>query len=147
MDPGCILSVHDVSNIYHVPLILHAQGLHSIIRERMQLQQIMTPEPILHNWREMAQLVDTVTNPVVQIAIVGKYTGQPDAYLSVMKSLKHSGIALRVDVTIRWIEASDLESDQDDGQQEASEEKEKKRAAAWAILRSVNGLVSLNATE
>jgi CTP synthase (UTP-ammonia lyase) len=30
--PSHVLSVHDVSNIYHVPLILAEQNLHGIIR-------------------------------------------------------------------------------------------------------------------
>ena len=32
-----VLSVHDVSNIYHVPLILADQGLHTLIREHLGL--------------------------------------------------------------------------------------------------------------
>ena len=35
--PGCVLSVHDVSNVYHVPLLLLEQKLHRILAEKLQL--------------------------------------------------------------------------------------------------------------
>lgn len=31
VDPAHLLSVADVPNIYHVPLLLHAQGAHTIL--------------------------------------------------------------------------------------------------------------------
>ena len=42
------------------------------------------------------------------IALVGKYVGLHDAYLSVVEALKHGGIANRADVNIRWIDAEEL---------------------------------------
>lgn len=120
-----VLAVHDVSNIYHVPLILEQQGVHVLIRDRLSLHGQMKEAPDLVAWREMAQNVDiaaanakaALSNPTaglrrpVKIALVGKYTGQQDAYLSVMKSFRHSAIHLGVDVDIEilWVEASDLE--------------------------------------
>lgn len=38
--PGCVLSVHDVSNVYHVPLLLTEQNLHRILAEKLQLGSI-----------------------------------------------------------------------------------------------------------
>ena len=38
--PGCVLSVHDVSNVYHVPLLLLEQNLHRILAEKLQLGDI-----------------------------------------------------------------------------------------------------------
>jgi len=40
--PSCVLSVHDVSNVYHVPLLLMEQNLHRILAETLQLDQIAT---------------------------------------------------------------------------------------------------------
>ena len=45
----------------------------------------------------------------VEIAIVGKYNGLGDSYLSLTKALTHSAIHLNVDVSIQWIDATDLE--------------------------------------
>lgn len=38
--PSCVLSVHDVSNVYHVPLLLLEQKLHRILAEKLQLGTI-----------------------------------------------------------------------------------------------------------
>jgi len=38
--PGCVLSVHDVNNVYHVPLLLMEQKLHRILAEKLQLSSI-----------------------------------------------------------------------------------------------------------
>lgn len=38
--PDCVLSVHDVSNVYHVPLLLMEQKLHRILADKLQLGSI-----------------------------------------------------------------------------------------------------------
>ena len=45
----------------------------------------------------------------VRIAMVGKYTGLADAYLSVIKSLQHACLAANRKLEILWVEASHLE--------------------------------------
>ena len=132
VDPCNVMAVHDVSNIYHVPLLLHKQGMHKIIKEKLSLS-MMTDEPDLVEWASMAYAVDQATE-VVEVAIVGKYTGLQDAYLSVIKSLKHSGIHLNLDVVIRWVEASDLE-------EETKSSDQLKHSAAWDIIKSVSGVL------
>ena len=132
VEPANVLSVHDVSNIYHVPLILVEQGLHRIIKQQLGLDT-MSVEPCLAEWASMARIVDTATR-TVEVAIVGKYTNLEDAYLSVTKSLMHSAIHLNIKIVIRWIEAADLE----DATATKSPEKYKE---AWDLLKSVAGVV------
>ena len=132
VDPSNVMAVHDVSNIYHVPLLLMQQGMHRIIKEKLSLS-MMTDEPNMAEWTAMAHAVDNVTE-TVEVAIVGKYTGLQDAYLSVIKSLKHSGIHLNVDVVIRWVEASDLE-------EETKSSDPQKHTAAWEVIQSVAGVL------
>jgi CTP synthase len=38
--PGCVLSVHDVSNVYHVPLLLLEQKLHRILADKLHLVEL-----------------------------------------------------------------------------------------------------------
>ena len=45
----------------------------------------------------------------LKIAMVGKYTGLSDAYLSVLKALQHACLAINRKLEVQWIEASDLE--------------------------------------
>ena len=132
VDPSSVLSVHDVSNIYHVPLILVEQGIHRLIKQQLGLDN-MADEPSLAEWTSMARIVDSATR-TVEVAIVGKYTNLEDAYLSVTKSLVHSAIHLNIKIVIRWIEAADLE----DSTATKSPEKHKE---AWNMLKRVSGVV------
>lgn len=131
--PSHVLSVHDVSNIYHVPIILAEQNLHGILRDHLKLERIMTAEPDLVRWTELATSVD-IFEEQVKIAIVGKYTGLSDSYLSVLKALKHASIAAKRALEICWVEASDLEP-------ETQKTEEEKHAAAWKVIKEVDGIV------
>src|SRR5205807_3453638 len=44
----------------------------------------------------------------VLLAIVGKYTENGDAYISVAESVRHGGIANECGVQIRWVESVDV---------------------------------------
>lgn len=125
--PAHIISVHDVSNIYHVPLILAQQGVHDIIRRALNLEQ-MLPQPELSSWASLAHTVDNFPRSV-DIALVGKYTGLEDAYLSVVKALSHASMHLNVSVRVRWVDASHLE----EGSRLTDPAK---YDAAWAVLRA-----------
>ena len=82
-----VLSVHDVANIYHVPLLLLEQGMDEILRVSLELTrdcgmaEQREGRCDLAAWRKMALDVDTFEDSV-SIAIVGKYTGLSDSYLS-----------------------------------------------------------------
>lgn len=125
--PSHIISVHDVTNIYHVPLILAQQGVHTLIKAALGLEQ-MLPEPDLVSWGNLAHTVDNFPRSL-DIALVGKYTGLEDAYLSVIKALSHASMHLNVNIKIRWVDASHLEETT-----KASEPE--KYDAAWALLRA-----------
>ncbi|CAN0028567.1 unnamed protein product, partial [Discosporangium mesarthrocarpum] len=77
-----VLTVHDVTNIYHVPLILVEQNLHTIFKDQLGLSAMKPPD--MRSWTQLALAVDQVS-VTVKIAIVGKYTGLQDSYLSVIK--------------------------------------------------------------
>ena len=131
--PSHVLSIHNVSNIYHVPLILEEQGLHTLLREKLQLSNKMSPKPDFTHWRKMAHEFDT-NSEKVKIALVGKYTDLKDSYLSVYKSLIHAALAVSVDIDLIWIEASNLE-------EEMKTTSKEKYDAEWKLLKSVNGIV------
>ena len=88
--PANVVSVHDVNNVYHVPLLLIKQNLHRIIAKELQLGSRMQIEnPDMKSWSEMAHCLDGFAKDV-KIALIGKYIGLQDSYLSVIKSLKVS---------------------------------------------------------
>jgi CTP synthase len=131
--PENVVGVHDVSNIYRVPLLLHQQGLPQMVIQRLQLSPIHY-SPLLQTngklevnhsngdqhavpswlagWNELAHRLDRMHNSAlhpIHIAMVGKYTGLGDAYLSVVKALEHASLELNRRLVIDWIEASNLE--------------------------------------
>ncbi|XP_023750201.1 uncharacterized protein LOC111898524 [Lactuca sativa] len=75
-----------------------------------------------------AETFDNLTNSV-KIAMVGKYVGLTDSYLSVVKSLLHACIACSLKPSIEWIAASDLED-------ESARLTPEAHAKAWETLRS-----------
>lgn len=60
------------------------QDLHSIFQRQLGFKNMVCP-PDMAKWTRLASAVDEVTTPV-RIAIVGKYTGLQDSYLSVIKA-------------------------------------------------------------
>jgi CTP synthase len=62
----------------------------------------------LEEWRELVRRIKNPQGKAV-IALVGKYVELPDAYLSIVESLHHAGIAHQCQVEIKWIYAEDIE--------------------------------------
>ena len=127
VSPDAVMSTHDVPNIYHVPLMLEQQGLCKI------LGIDCNKTGLLLEWKSMALDLDKLTENV-SIAMVGKYTGLSDAYLSVIKSLQHAAMSVRRRLTINWIEASHLEN-------EWKTNDEDEFSSAWADLKSSDGVL------
>lgn len=124
---GNILNIHDVPNIWHVPLLLRNQNAHLSILKQLNLLDFATT-PALQDWTRMAETFDNLTESV-RIALVGKYVGLSDSYLSVVKALLHACIACSLKPSIDWIAASDLEDDSARLTPEA-------HATAWETLRN-----------
>ena len=102
-----VIPALDAPSIYSVPLQYHAEGLDAEVLRHFGLD---APEPDLARWLD---IVDRYQNREgeVTIAVVGKYVGLPDAYKSLNEALIHGGMANRVKVNIRWIDAEIFEKD------------------------------------
>ncbi len=100
-----VINAQDVSNIYAVPLELHAGGLDDVVCRELHLD---TGEPDLGPWRAMVERMDRATEPVT-IGIVGKYVDLPDAYLSVVEALRHGAAVNDVVLDLRWIPAEEVD--------------------------------------
>ena len=105
--PDAIVSAVDSNNIYEIPLVMQAEGLDEIAMDRLQLAT--DREPDMSGWRDLVSRIDAASE-TVRIGIIGKYVSLPDAYLSVVESLKHAGFAHGAEVDIAWIAADDLET-------------------------------------
>lgn len=94
----------DAEVLYEVPLMLEKEGLADIVCKRLSL---VCKEPDLKEWEQMVQQQKNLSNTVT-IALVGKYVELHDAYLSVVESLNHAGIANDADVRIKWVNSEQL---------------------------------------
>ena len=102
-----IVSAVDSSNIYAIPLVLQAEGLDEFVIDHMRMEEV--PEPDLSGWKTLVSRIDS-SHRTVRIGIIGKYVTLPDAYLSVVESLKHAGFAHNAEVEISWRASDDLET-------------------------------------
>lgn len=97
----------DVANtIYEVPLDLAKQDLDKYI---LELFREHVRDLDMDDWREMVKRHITPKEKQVEIAVVGKYISLRDAYKSIYEALEHGGMAHEVDLSIRHVEAEELE--------------------------------------
>ena len=103
-----VIPALDAESIYAVPLQYHEAGLDDQVLAAFGITD--APPPNLTRWND---IVDRLTNPEgeVTIGVVGKYTGLKDAYKSLSEALVHGGIANRVKVNFKWIDAEAFERD------------------------------------
>jgi CTP synthase len=106
-----VIPALDARSIYAVPLQYHAEGLDTEVLRAFGITD--APAPDLSRWED---IVDRLQNPEgeVTIGVVGKYVGLQDAYKSLHEALVHGGIANRVRVNIRWLDAELFEGDRAD---------------------------------
>jgi CTP synthase len=106
VEPEAVVEALDTDTIYEVPLTFEEAGLANRVVRRLGLP---ASEPNLAEWR---QIVERLKRPryVVEVAVVGKYIGNGDAYLSIGEALKHGGIANDARVNLHWIDSAELEA-------------------------------------
>ncbi len=98
-----VISAVDADSIYEIPLVLHEEGFDSVVCRILGID--LAEHPIaLGDWEQLVQRVRTAERHV-RIGVVGKYVNLPDAYLSVVESLRHAGFHHGVQVQLEWIDA------------------------------------------
>jgi CTP synthase len=131
--PSHVISVHNCSNVMHVPQLLLDQNVPALILQHLRINR--SAVEAIPQWSALAHRVDNVDKTrVVKIGLVGKYTSMHDAYLSVTKSLFYASIHCDRRVEIVWIEAADLEQATKDNDND-------KFIKAWADLKSCHGIL------
>ncbi|KAG6417761.1 hypothetical protein SASPL_119954 [Salvia splendens] len=152
-----ILNIHDVPNIWHIPLLLRSQNAHDAILTHLELQSVANT-PNLQEWTDRAETFDNLSNSVSTIPLncippvmffrksdenLSALTGENcngreicwnGRFLSVsgeggFLALLHACIACSLKPAIDWIAASDLEDDNALSTPEA-------QATAWRTLKN-----------
>lgn len=102
-----VLQNLDCETLYEVPLVMEEEHLAQVACECLNLP---CPEPDLTEWREMCKAWKSPKYNVT-VALVGKYIQLHDAYISVVESLKHAGVANSATVNIKWVDSETVTDD------------------------------------
>ncbi|MBT5824048.1 CTP synthase, partial [Candidatus Peregrinibacteria bacterium] len=109
-------------SIYEVPLKFNEHKLTELIASKLHLGNV---SPMLEDWKTLVSKISAKRDPI-KIALVGKYTGLDDAYLSVIESLKIACYHQDLELDLIWVDSEKLE------------EKDEK---AWETLESSAGIL------
>ncbi len=96
-------------SIYELPLVLQRQGVDDLVLKRLQISP--KKESDLSAWENLVERIITQKCEDVTIGIVGKYIELHDAYKSIYEALDHAGIDSGAKVSLKKIEAEEVERD------------------------------------
>ncbi len=109
-------------SIYQVPLNFNEYQMTELIANKLHLGNVT---PMLEDWKTLVSKINAKRTPV-KVALVGKYTGLDDAYISVIESLKIAAYHQDMELDLHWIDSEKLET---------------KDEKAWATLKEVDGIL------
>ena len=100
----CVIENITVPCLYEAPLMLEKSGFSRVVCRELGID---APEPQLGEWRAMVDKIGQA-GQTVKIALVGKYVGLHDAYLSVAEALRHAGYAVGAQIAIDWVDSESV---------------------------------------
>ena len=100
----CVIENATAASLYEIPIMMKGEGLDTVACRKLGLGD---NPPDLEDWHAMLRRLRNAKQ-VVRIALVGKYVGLHDAYLSVAEALYHGGIENGVKVEIEWVDSEVL---------------------------------------
>ena len=98
---------YNAKSVYEVPLMLNKQGMGDFICKRLGFSCVEK------DYQKWLNFVKSVTKPKheVNIALVGKYAGLSDSYVSMKEALTHGGAKIDTQVCISYLESEKFERD------------------------------------
>jgi len=105
VEEQAIISNIDLPTIYEVPLFLNKEKMDQVVLNKLNLEDRSYD---LSQWQEIVRLTKEPKDQV-SIAIIGKYLGTKDAYISLKEALTHGGLATNLNVNIVWVDAELIE--------------------------------------
>lgn len=122
LDENDVIPAPTISSIYEVPLKYQEHDLAQKIGRRMKLGDL---KPKLKDWEELVDKINAKRTPV-KIALVGKYTGLDDSYLSVIESLKIACYHQGLELDLTWVDSEKLENEDEN---------------AWEHVKNADGVI------
>jgi CTP synthase len=96
--------------IYGVPLTLEETGISEVICKKLGLEGHTAD---MASWRQMVEQATTPQERQVRVGVVAKYLDNLDTYMSVFEALRAAAWANKVGITIDWIDAESLQTEDD----------------------------------
>ena len=109
VDTDCVFTNEDCASIYDVPGLLADQDFDLRVCERLGLDP---RERDMADWNAFIGKQNHANKHAdrIKIAVVGKYTQLPDAYLSVIEALHHAGIFYDRHVDVQLVDGESLDT-------------------------------------
>ena len=110
VDEDCVFENSDCPSIYDVPRHLADQGFDLKVCQKLGLDP---RESDMSSWYSFTGALHEAEalKSVTKIKVVGKYTQLPDAYLSVIEALHHSGVYYGRHVDIELVDGEELDAE------------------------------------
>lgn len=102
-----VISNYDVEVLYELPMMLLEQHMDDLVLDHLRIE---APKADMNEWQNLINRVKGLDHEVT-IALVGKYTQLPDAYLSVNEALRHAGYYENSVVNIDFVDSEEITKD------------------------------------
>jgi CTP synthase len=109
--PEAIALLPNAKSIYQVPLTLEDEGIAEVICKRLDVDG---SKPDLTEWREFVHRALSTPRKKVTVGIIAKYMDNHDTYMSVTEALSAAAWHNGVDMTVKWIDAEELDAPDSD---------------------------------
>jgi CTP synthase len=119
---AAVIPAQTLHSIYDVPVALQRYKVAQIIGRQLDLPR---SDPDMSAWKAGRERHQRAKR-MVRIALVGKYTGLDDAYLSVIEAIKSAAVHHGRKAEIVWVDAEKLEQ---------------KDVETWNLLKKCKGIV------
>ncbi|MBU1445873.1 CTP synthase [Patescibacteria group bacterium] len=117
-----VIPTPTVNSIYKVPLLFQEYNVAQLIADKLKLGKV---KPELKEWTTLINKIEKEKKDL-KIALVGKYTGLDDAYISVIESLKIACYHQNRNLQLIWIDSEKLEENHE---------------KTWKKLQEADGIV------
>ncbi len=104
-----VFSAPDVDDVYRIPVNFYEQKVDEELIARLGLKSTAGPAD-LGRWKQVIAERKAQTGDALNIAIVGKYIGNQDAYKSLNEALDHAGLKSGNRIRLHYVDAGVLES-------------------------------------
>lgn len=111
-----------VPSIYEVPVLFEKYHISKIIFNHFGIKNA---KPNLAPWQNLVKKIHD-GKQTIKIGLAGKYTENPDAYLSVVEALKSACYHVDVKLNLVWLDSEKLEN---------------KKSPEWRRLQALDGVV------